>query len=159
MQKLTLNHWSEQLQGKVSVAAMATAECVHQAAIGHGEGLEKVATGAEHALLSMELATKYLLDLARSGEGAEVVRCLEGFQRCVSSATTDIGLFINPVEEDLSPEVRQAVVACRTSIEALAEDTERLLSLEEVREARLSHRAQVAKDKAQDISRQLHDRH
>ena len=157
MQKLTLTHWSDQLQGRVSAAAVASAECIHQVAISQDGELENVARGAELALASIERATECLLDLARSNKGAEVVRSLEGFQTSVSSATTDFGLFIDRGEEHLPPEVRQAVMACRTAIDALAQDTERLLSLKEVREARVSHRAQVAKDKAQDIARRLHD--
>ena len=101
MQKLTLDHWSDQLQRKLTAAASAAAECIHQAAIGQGEGLENVATGAEHALFSIERATEYLLELIRSKKGAEVVRCLEGFQSSVVGARTDIGLFTAPSSQSL----------------------------------------------------------
>ena len=154
MQPLTLSHWAEQLEQKVMLAANAAADCVHLAAIGEGTQRHNVVTGSEQALYHIESTANYLVKIRSATDGRETVDDLESIQRNVRAAKSSFALFVGEVDE-ISGEIRTAVENCATALESLATDTDRLMSLPEVQEARLSHRARVAKDTAGKIEEEL----
>ena len=152
MQALTLNHWIEQLSKKVVPASDAAAECVQQVALRDRSNASSIATGGEHALHHLKRATAELTSLRMATDTADIVEHLVNFQHYARSAHSSVGLYMKEEAIGSSSEIRDAVTKCREAVVDLVADVDQLMELDEVQEARLSHRAKAAKDDARAIA-------
>ena len=155
MQQLTLKHWHDQLSKAVIRVSTAAAECIHQVAIRDGAVGDRIAKAGEHTITHMKHATNDIVALRDTTEGHAIIDHLESLESSLSSAQFSVDHHLNRDMVGISEQTRNAAAELQTAIGCLVSDVAQIMALPEVQEARLSHRANVAKHDARAIIAKL----
>ena len=160
MQASTLGHWADELARKVNLAASSAADCIQKTAIGTGSDRHAVASAAESSLRGIQHAAEELVKLRSASTatgGIEIVERLESFASSAKDAGIRFKLYSRGYD-DVSADIGGAMKKFAEDLESLTAETDQLMSLPEVQEARLSHRASLATTTAGEIKELLEHR-
>ena len=152
MQALTLNHWIDELSKGIKLASDAASECVQQVAIRDPANGDDIAKGAESALNTLGRASKNLIALRTTTAPHDIIGQLSDLEGHISWVQHAVDLYMTDDACSSSNEVLEAVRKFRDAVAVLAADVAQIMGLDEVQEARMSYRAQAAKDKARAIA-------